>query len=49
MLESLAAEFAPVDKSTMAAHVGKFRARLGTRQAPHPGETLGGHRSRLIF
>jgi hypothetical protein len=41
MLESLAAEFAPVDMSTMAAHVERFRAgweqvRRNTSPSSHP-------------
>ncbi len=49
MLESLAAEFAPVDKSTMTAHVGKFRGGWEHVKRHTVASTLGGQRSRLIF
>ncbi len=49
MLESLAAEFSPVDKSAMAAHVGKFRAGWEHVKRHTLASTLGGQRSRLIF
>jgi hypothetical protein len=49
MLESLAAEFSPVDKSAMTEHVGKFRSGWEHVKRHTLASTLGGQRSRLIF
>jgi hypothetical protein len=49
MLESLAAEFSPVDKSAMTEHVGKFRSGWEQVKRHTLASTLGGQRSRLIF
>ena len=49
MLESLAAEFAPVDKSSMTAHVGKFRGGWEHVKRHASASTLGGLRLRPIF